>query len=161
MNIGPFLRTTRIDKKFTLREIAESTGISYSQIAKIERGEHKPSREKVLKISKKLEVDSGLLLRLSGYDTDIRDQFTISPLIRYKVLLRDSFKCKLCGRKAPKYEIDVDFIDSEKDVEKKESLNNLISLCAQCRDGRELYIKEAGIDQEHLYNKNKLRNLLK
>lgn len=67
-NIGEFLRTYRKQHNdMTLRELATKTGISFSHLSKIERGEHTPSKPTLKILSEKLNINLDKLYILSGY----------------------------------------------------------------------------------------------
>ncbi|MEH7301901.1 helix-turn-helix domain-containing protein [Neobacillus drentensis] len=160
MNFGEFLRSARVKRKITLRELSEITGISFSQLGKIEREEHKPTKENLLKIINSLEIDSEIPLRLLGYGMTTNKKEIIDPLIRYKVLVRDNFKCKVCGKEAPRFAVDVDLI-VPKTFGGEVTVENMVGICEECSDGRTKFINEEGLEKEFLYTKYKLRNLLK
>ncbi|MEW4220739.1 helix-turn-helix domain-containing protein [Rossellomorea marisflavi] len=163
MDLGTVIRTARQEKGLSLRVVADNTGISYSQISKIERGEHKPSKEKAIKLAHTLNIRPELLSRLLGYEIKNSNIPYIENKARYETLMRDNFSCKLCGRKAPDVELVVAHIIPEKDegiAEGNQSLHNLVTLCRDCKEGRDLFIAEEGIEKEHLYIKGKLRHLL-
>ena len=55
---GDLIKKTRIDKKMTQQELADSVGISYSYMCKVEKGKNVPSMETMDKIIKALDVPS-------------------------------------------------------------------------------------------------------
>lgn len=65
--LGETINKERERLRCTLREFAKLTGVSYSQLSKIERGEHRPTRETLAKIEKVLKIDVALLYQLAGY----------------------------------------------------------------------------------------------
>ncbi|WP_163579060.1 helix-turn-helix transcriptional regulator [Gracilibacillus saliphilus] len=65
---GDFLRKYRKEYKCSLREMSDKTGISFSHLSKIERGEYNPSRRTVEIIAEKLNLDSNELLPLAGFN---------------------------------------------------------------------------------------------
>lgn len=64
---GDFLRKYRKENKYSLREMSDKTGISFSHLSKIERGEYNPSKNTVEIISNKLNLDENKLLIMAGY----------------------------------------------------------------------------------------------
>ncbi|WP_449355647.1 helix-turn-helix domain-containing protein [Virgibacillus natechei] len=65
--IGKFIKKYREEKEMSLRALSEITGISFSHVSKIERGEHTPSKETISIIANKLDLDENELLIMSGY----------------------------------------------------------------------------------------------
>ena len=70
---GEFLRNYRQnEKKMTLRDLSKITGISFSHLGKIERGEHNPSRQTIEIIADSLGLPKDKLLLMAGYAPDDR-----------------------------------------------------------------------------------------
>ncbi len=71
--IGKRIRRVRLDKKMTLDNIANETGLSKEFIKKIEAGDQRPSVGTILQISRTLHIDSNFLLKeqdnAQGHDT--------------------------------------------------------------------------------------------
>ncbi len=59
---GEKMHKLRKEKKLTLKNLANETGLTPSYLSKIEKGEIIPSVSVVLQISRALEIDSGILL---------------------------------------------------------------------------------------------------
>jgi len=59
---GEKLHTLRMQRGFTLREIADMLGVHNSHIARIEKGK-KPSVELILKISRLFDVPIDILMK--------------------------------------------------------------------------------------------------
>lgn len=59
----------------------------------------------------------------------------MTPKLRYKILSRDGFKCKLCGRKPPDVSLAVDHIKPVK-YGGDNSESNLQTLCFDCNSGK-------------------------
>jgi transcriptional regulator with XRE-family HTH domain len=70
IKVGEVLRDKRKSKGYSLRKLEELSGISYSHLSKIERGEIKPTKETINSICKALEEDPEPILLLAGYPTD-------------------------------------------------------------------------------------------
>lgn len=66
-NIGKFIREFRVENDLTLRDLAQKSGISFSHLSKIERGEHVPSKKTLDIISESTNLDKDKLYVLSGY----------------------------------------------------------------------------------------------
>lgn len=65
--LGEFIHRSRVDKGYTLRYLADISGVSYSQINKIERGEAKtPSDTTLKKLAKSLSIDENEMLLVAG-----------------------------------------------------------------------------------------------
>lgn len=56
----------------------------------------------------------------------------LSTKLRFQVLIKDNFSCRLCGSKAPNV-LEVDHIDNNKN---NNQIDNLRTLCEDCNKGR-------------------------
>lgn len=65
--LGEYIRLSRTEEKISLRKLEDLTGISFSHLSKIERGEYKPSREFVEIISNALDLDEDICMIKAGY----------------------------------------------------------------------------------------------
>lgn len=66
--LGEFIKELRKEKGYTLREVAEKTGISNTYISNLENGvKDSPSMETLFKLSRALDVNYTQLLEKSGY----------------------------------------------------------------------------------------------
>ncbi|WP_079708123.1 LexA family protein [Paraliobacillus ryukyuensis] len=81
---GSFLKKVRSDRGYTLRELSNITGISFSHLSKIERGEYQPSKTTVLTISSSLDLDENELLILAGYAPQSESIKNLFPNLTYK-----------------------------------------------------------------------------
>ena len=61
--IGKRLLKLRREKKLTLKNVANETGLAPSYISQIEKGEKIPPVSVLLQLSRALEIDSSILLR--------------------------------------------------------------------------------------------------
>lgn len=59
--IGIIIKTAREEAGLTQQQVAEDTKISRSYLADIESGRYKPSSEKLILLSEKLNIDLNLL----------------------------------------------------------------------------------------------------
>ncbi|MEJ2589362.1 MAG: XRE family transcriptional regulator [Deltaproteobacteria bacterium] len=60
--IGKRLLKLRRDKKLTLKQLANETGLAPAFISKVEKGEVTPPVAVILQLSRALDIDSGILL---------------------------------------------------------------------------------------------------
>jgi transcriptional regulator with XRE-family HTH domain len=149
LNIGEIIRTTRKEKKLTLRELEKISGVSYSLIAKVERGENKPTKETFLKLANALNLDTeDLLNKIEVKATRIPD----NNLYRFEVLTRDEFTCQVCGGKAPHVQIDVALV-VPLEYNGEFSRDNLITICINCNTGRLEMIKREGLANDILFKR--------
>jgi len=146
MNIAAIIKQTRKNKKLTLRELEQVSGVSYSQISKIERNENKPSDETIYKLFTALELDTKFLLNTEGHSNNETD---IRSYTRFEVLTRDNFTCQLCGHKAPDIQLEISYIVSP-EFGGTFIGENLITLCSECNLGRKNFIEKHGIKNDVL-----------
>ena len=66
-NLGRILKQRRLMIPLTLRELADSSGISSSHVGRVERGERFPSASVLRKIAKPLGFEESELFSLAGY----------------------------------------------------------------------------------------------
>lgn len=74
LTLGETIRSEREKLNFSLREFAKQTGVSFSQLSKIERGEHRPTRETLEKIALHINVEKSWLFLLAGYSDYLIDK---------------------------------------------------------------------------------------
>lgn len=74
LTLGETIRSEREKQNFSLREFAKQTGVSFSQLSKIERGEHRPTRETLEKIALHMNVEKSWLFLLAGYSDYLIDK---------------------------------------------------------------------------------------
>ena len=60
--LAEILKIGREKKQFLLREVASAIDTDTAMISKFEKGERKPTREQIVKLSKALEIDEQILL---------------------------------------------------------------------------------------------------
>ena len=65
--LSKMLKQQRLMAELTLRQLAASSGVSSSHLARIERGERFPSGHILRRIAKPLELDESQLLIIAGY----------------------------------------------------------------------------------------------
>lgn len=66
-DIGVYIRKYRKKNDLTLRDLSKRSGISFSHLSKIERGEHIPSKRTLDLLAESIDVDKDKLYVLSGY----------------------------------------------------------------------------------------------
>ena len=75
--LGDLVKTKRIQKGYTKRELALLVGISHTEIHRIETGERRePSWKVLMSIGKELDIPKGEILAAAGYE-----DFDITPSI--------------------------------------------------------------------------------
>jgi transcriptional regulator with XRE-family HTH domain len=87
--LGKIIKQQRLISGLTLRELAESSGVSSSHIGRIERGERYPSAHVLRRIARYLGSEESELFSLAGYfsptpATERRDadsQSQLDPLV--------------------------------------------------------------------------------
>jgi quercetin dioxygenase-like cupin family protein len=72
MPLGKKMQEIRTLKGLSLDFLANETGFSGDYLSRIEKGELTPPVATILRLSRALEIDSGVLLREERHDTDVR-----------------------------------------------------------------------------------------
>lgn len=67
VTFGNLIKVKRLNKDYSLRSLADITGLDHSYIGRLEKGESKPSRETVTKLSTALDIPLDELLIAAGY----------------------------------------------------------------------------------------------
>ena len=96
-DIGPLIRSRRKDLEFSLRDLAERTGVTHGFLGQIERGESSPSIETFLRIATALKAPVTYFIgndppveELGSSEVDgVLQQRLTSDSIRYEMLSRD------------------------------------------------------------------------
>lgn len=85
--LGEFITTKRKERELSIRSLADISGVSFSQLSKIERGIAKrPNEETVEKLAMALNVDKDQMLALAGYVSEdikqdvIEGMFTVPKI---------------------------------------------------------------------------------
>jgi len=152
IKLGPFIRSLRKEKKLTLKELSTVSGISISQISKIEREDHHPTRDTLTRIAKALSYPKKELLTLSGFQLDEEEIIeSIDSELKYKTIVKFNRTCQICGAKAPKVELQVRYLNPN-NITNESNLDNLTVLCSNCNNNRDKLIKEQGIEKDYLLN---------
>jgi transcriptional regulator with XRE-family HTH domain len=68
-NLGRIIKQQRLISGLTLRDLADSSGVSSSHIGRIERGERFPSAHVLRRIARHLGFEESELFSLAGYFT--------------------------------------------------------------------------------------------
>jgi transcriptional regulator with XRE-family HTH domain len=164
IELGKTVKAMRTIKKMTLKELSNISEISYSQIAKIEKGIHTPTRETVVKLASGLSINQDILLDLAGYKkivdkTNIETRKdSIENLMKYQSFIEYNFTCQICGAAAPTTQITTDFIVPQK-FGGTFDIKNMIVLCNNCKDARNELIDKVGIEKDYIYNSKKNKHL--
>jgi transcriptional regulator with XRE-family HTH domain len=66
-NLGRIIKQQRLISGLTLRELADSSGVSSSHIGRIERGERFPSAHVLRRVARHLGFEESELFTLAGY----------------------------------------------------------------------------------------------
>lgn len=74
---------------------------------------------------------------------------SVSPKLRWNVLVRDEFTCQYCGAKAPSVRLEVDHL-IPRSKGGKDLFTNLVTACEECNRGKS--------DQELAYQDHMLKN---
>jgi transcriptional regulator with XRE-family HTH domain len=67
---GNRLRELRVERKWSLRHLADKSKLSYSFIGSLEKGRFHPSRESISALAQALDADTNELLMLAGFLPD-------------------------------------------------------------------------------------------
>lgn len=80
MSVGEYIRKIRIERGYSLRDLASKAGTSPAEISRIESGKRmKPSPTILQSLSKALLIDQNYLLQLAGYITETVHQNKSAP----------------------------------------------------------------------------------
>ena len=95
MNLGEFLKDKRKQKRLSQRQLAEYSGVSNTEISRLEAGtRQKPSPKVLSAIAPHLGVSYGELLKMAGYidenlDEDFASLNTVKPTINHNIIIND------------------------------------------------------------------------
>ena len=158
MQLSEILRQAKKKKKLTLKQLGELSSISFSQIAKIERGEHIPSRETIIKLTEALNLDTNKFLQNAGYNVIATTEDEIDIHLRYKVLNKYNFTCQLCGISAPSSPLYVSTI-TPLYMNGKLEAENLIVLCKKCDEARVATIQSEGLTNDVIIKRKTINEI--
>lgn len=65
--LGKRLHRLRLEKKVSMRALAEEVGVDFSYISQIEHEKRQPSRDVVVRLAEALEIDRDEFLVAAGY----------------------------------------------------------------------------------------------
>ena len=87
-NFGEYLRTLRLEKRYSLRELEELSGVSNSYLGLIERGQRPvPGADILKKLAPVLDVPVRDILRVAGYlkdeDVSLSEEDEVEMAFRY------------------------------------------------------------------------------
>ncbi len=80
--LGKMIKHRRVYVDKSLRALAEETGISFSHLSKIERGEHTPSKEMLKTLAEHLEMSEYDLFVMAGYQIEAENKMWQKILIK-------------------------------------------------------------------------------
>ena len=76
--IGKYLRDRRNAKGLSMRELAEESGVSHTEIFRIESGQREfPSMRVLISLGRALEVPDEEILRMAGYKSEEDDDISL------------------------------------------------------------------------------------
>ncbi|WP_411953783.1 helix-turn-helix domain-containing protein [Alkalibacillus sp. S2W] len=149
--LGPLLKELRYQSKLTLRELSNLSGVSYSQISKLEKNRVHPTKTSLLKLAQALNVDVNEFYKYTIHSSpDIMEE--LNNEVSYEVLTKYNRTCQICGRTAPNTEI-VSSLIIPLEEGGKIDVQNAVALCDSCHNGRIAYINEKGIEEDFIYKK--------
>ncbi len=64
---GEKLRQLRLEKKVSMRTLAQKAAIDFSYISQIEHGKRQPSRDVIVRLARALKTDADELLVVAGH----------------------------------------------------------------------------------------------
>ena len=74
MSLGEYLLQVRTDRGFTIRDLAEKSGISTAEISRLESGKRlRPSPGVLKALADALVVDYSVLMQLAGYIEELQE----------------------------------------------------------------------------------------
>jgi len=87
-NFGEYLRTLRLEKRYSLREVEELSGVSNSYLGLIERGQRPiPGADILKKLAPVFDVPVRDILRVAGYlkdeDVSLSEEDEVEMAFRY------------------------------------------------------------------------------
>lgn len=92
-NLGTYVKLLRKDKRYTLKDLSNATGISTSQLSKIERNTCSPEKRTVISLAKGLGISPDTILYMSGIPVRNSEE-----IIQY---LGDIIVNRFSGKKSP------------------------------------------------------------
>ncbi len=91
-SIGEYIREQRQRAKVSLRQLAETTGVSNPYLSQIERGLRKPSAEILQQIAKGLRISAEVLYVQAGILEERVDDTDVQAAIRSDLVLSERQK---------------------------------------------------------------------
>lgn len=83
MNLGQYLRSLRIGKNITSRELGRNIGYSYSYICNVEKGVGKPSDKFISRFIKGVSADDNEIKQISNHLIEYYDIHISSSDVKY------------------------------------------------------------------------------
>lgn len=124
ITFGEYLRAKRKDKNMSLRKLEEVSGISFSYLGKLERGENTPTKEMIEVLAKILELEEYDMLVLAGYLEEADLKFWAEVLDSIPAY---GFKEKYCVNGVPDImRFRSEFVHGNLDDDIREAINELV-----------------------------------
>jgi len=77
-SLGKYIRARRTAKGLSVREVSESSGISQTEVSRIETGKRKqPSMRILIALARTLEIPDHTVLQLAGYKSEDDENISI------------------------------------------------------------------------------------
>ncbi len=155
--LGNLLRELRSSKGYSLRELNDLTGISFSYLSKFELGKNIPSKEDLVKISDALNGNKSLLFLLAGYIPDeISNRVTNNVNLDYDIKGMSDAVSKVIRKYKKSSTEKINYSDYNKFITTNydDYLKNIYSFYLNIFKEESLmtyatkYIKELGLDEE-------------
>ena len=74
MTLAEYLLQARTDRKYTIRELAEKSGISTAEVSRLESGKHvRPSPGVLKALADALAINYPVLMQLAGYMEEVSE----------------------------------------------------------------------------------------
>ena len=171
-----YIRDYRLAKNMTQQQLADAIGVNVGTISKYETGVHNPSKKKLEKLCKALDVSIDTLMIDNApfdqaditYKTDNKSGMkrmysyasVLNQYFRSAIILGAQCKCELCGCDAPfKDKQDRPYLDIyviDRTIAKENSYKNVVALCPNCY--RKVDIRKDPEDIEYLKEKASKHN---
>lgn len=130
------------EKSFTFEDVCRKASINLNSIDIY--------KKKLLSVSLLfIDLDNNYIVNPAVESSMIKITYPliISDNNRFNIIKRDKHTCRYCGRKPPEVELDIDY-DLPVTEGGTENIDNLITLCRQCKIGKNFETSENDISDE-------------
>jgi transcriptional regulator with XRE-family HTH domain len=79
VEIGKRIRLRRLEKKMSQTELADKVGVTYQQIQKYEGGQHRPGTDRLIQISKAIEVPLSFFIEATDHRRKVEGLLIVDP----------------------------------------------------------------------------------